>query len=221
MMMQNLDFVERNSRSARTDCLVVFLHGYRANGADLIGLSDVLSEEFPTAKFVAPDAPEPCLTNFDRNQWFRLPQFDGSTDSEVALSFTSSYVSFNNFLDEQISAAGVEDARTILFGFSQGAMVALHVGPRRVDQLGGVISASGSLLAPESLDAEWESRPPILLLHGAKDKVVPASSMPEAEKALKDNGFSVRSYLSRRSGHVIPKDSLKVATEFMREVLAN
>lgn len=220
MMMQHLDFVERGSRSARTDCLVVFLHGYGANGADLIGLSDVLSKELPTAKFVAPDAPEPCLTNFDRNQWFPVPQFDGSTDPELALSFTSSHVSFNNFLDEQISAADVEEARTILFGFSQGAMMALHVGPRRVDRLGGVVAASGRLLAPESLNAEWESRPPILLLHGGKDNVVPASCMPEAEKALKDNGFSVRSYLSRGVGHGIPNDSLKVAAEFMRDVLA-
>ena len=221
MMMQYLDFVERESRSARTDCLVVFLHGYGANGADLIGLSDPLSKEFPTAKFVAPDAPEPCLTNFDRNQWFPVPQFDGSSDPEVSLSFTSSYVSFNNFLDEQISAAGVEEARTILFGFSQGAMMALHVAPRRVDRLGGVVAASGSLLVPESLNAEWESRPPILLLHGDKDDVVPASSLPEAEKALKDNGFSVQSYLSRGAGHGIPNDSLKVAAGFMRDALAN
>lgn len=220
-MSSNLEFLEREAKSGLADSLVILLHGYGANGADLMGLSEALSNECPTAKFVAPDAPEPCAVNPAGFQWFPVPQFDGSSEPEMELSFKLSYASLHDFVDDQISATGVEAARTILFGFSQGAMMSLHVGPRRTDPLGGIVAASGRLLQPDRLEVESKSRPPVLLLHGDMDEVVPPSAMPEAEMALKGCGFSVRSYLSRGVAHGIPPDSLGLAAEFMRDILSS
>lgn len=220
-MRSNLEFLEREAKSGAADCLVILLHGYGANGADLMGLSEALSSDCPTAKFVAPDAPEPSPVVPNGFQWFPVPHFDGSSDAELELSFKLSYTNLYDFVDEQISAAGVEAARTILFGFSQGAMMALHVGPRRADPVGCIVAASGRLLAPDRLDVEGRSRPPILLLHGDMDEVIPPSAMPEAEMELKSRGFSVQSHLSRGVGHGIPPDSLGVAAKFMRDVLSN
>ena len=219
-MKSNLEFLEREAKSGPADSLVILLHGYGANAADLMGLSDVLSNECPTTKFVAPDAPEPNFVNPNGYQWFPVPQFDGSTEPDMVLSFKCSYASLYDFVDDQISASGVEATRTILFGFSQGAMMSLHVGPRRADPLGGIVAASGRLLDPDRLKSEGKSRPPVLLLHGDMDQVVPPSAMPEAEKVLKGCGFSVQSYLSRGVAHGIPPDSLGVAAEFMRGVLS-
>ena len=203
------------AKSGKAEFLVVFLHGYGADGADLIGLADYISGELPDACFVSPDAPEPCAINPGGRQWFPVPWMDGSTDALMQSSFRKSAAVLDSFLDEQIESAGVGAGRTMLFGFSQGAMMSLHVAPRRRLSLAGVVAASGRLLAPGLLKEEAVSRPPIMLMHGDSDEVVLSASLREAEKHLLEAGFQVETHIGRGVGHSIPPDGLAAARRFL------
>lgn len=216
-MMGSLRFRARPAKSGKAKFLVVFLHGYGADGADLIGLADHISDELPDACFVSPDAPEPCAANPGGRQWFPVPWMDGSTDEQMQSSFMQSVLALDGFLDQQIDGAGFRAARTMLFGFSQGAMMALHVAPRRWGALAGVVAASGRLLAPELLKKEVFSTPPIMLMHGDSDEVVPSASLGEAEKHLLEAGFRVETHIGRGVGHSIPPDGLAAAARFLRK----
>ena len=123
---------------------------------------------------------------------------------------------FDDWLTEIMAAEGVSAAQTMLVGFSQGTMMSLHVGPRRSDQLAGIVGFSGRLLRPEAL-GEVQSKPPILLIHGDADDVVPPSSMPEAAEALTGAGFEVFTHVSKGTGHGIAPDGLGLALQFMIE----
>ena len=114
--------------------------------------------------------------------------------------------------DEQLHAE-----QMVLFGFSQGTMMALHVGPRWQRELGGIVGFSGRLLEPELLEAEAETKPPILLVHGDQDDMVPPASLPAAANALQAAGFDVYAHIMKGTGHGIAPDGLSVALAFMRE----
>ena len=68
---------------AKAGSVVVFLHGYGADGADLLGLADPLAPHLPGTAFHAPDAPEPCANNPMGRQWFPIPWLDGSTEAQA------------------------------------------------------------------------------------------------------------------------------------------
>jgi phospholipase/carboxylesterase len=114
---------------------------------------------------------------------------------------------------------GVEAASTALLGFSQGTMMSLHVAPRRPRPLAAVVGFAGRLLSPDSLADDVVSKPPILLIHGDMDDVVPPSSMPEAAEALGAAGFEVFAHVPRGTPHGIAPDGLGVALAFLRERL--
>lgn len=120
------------------------------------------------------------------------------------------------FLDHHLAAEGVPAGRCILFGFSQGTMLSLHVAPRRAEPLAGVVAFSGRLLAPERLAGETRSRPPVLLVHGSADEVVPPQAMPVAGRALADAGFEVHGHVMRGTAHSIAPDGLSAALGFMK-----
>lgn len=203
----------------RARALVVLVHGYGANGADLLGLAEPLAPHLPGAVFVAPDAPEVCVGNPMGFQWFPIPWLDGSAPEAAEASLRRSAADLDAFLSERMEEEGVEAADTVLVGFSQGTMMSLHVAPRREEPVAAVVGFSGRLLAPESLAAETVSRPPVLLVHGDLDDVVPPASMPEAVEALGEAGFEVFAHVSRGTAHGIAPDGLGVALAFMRERL--
>ena len=199
--------------------LVIFVHGYGADGADLLGLADPLAQHLPDTAFYAPDAPEPCSGNPFGFQWFPIPWLDGSSEAAATAGMAQSVADLNAFVDAKMQAEGVGPERTILVGFSQGTMMSLHIAPRRAEPLAGLVGFSGRLLAPETLKAEVVSRPPILLVHGDQDPMVPVQSLPEAADALVAAGFEVYTHISKGVGHGIAPDGLGVAVQFMREKL--
>jgi phospholipase/carboxylesterase len=126
----------------------------------------------------------------------------------------------NAFLDALMVDEDVLPEQVVLFGFSQGTMMSLHVAPRREDEIAGIIAFSGRLLEPELLKDEAVSRPPVLLVHGDADDVVPVQSLPEAAEALQAAGWSdVFAHVMKGTGHGIAPDGLSVALAFMRDKL--
>ena len=218
-MARTLDSGRRTADSGNADSMIAFLHGYGADGADLLGLADQLAPHLPDTSFLAPDAPEPCANNPFGRQWFPIPWLDGSSEEEAIRSMERSVEDLDAFLDAGLEAEGVAPSRTVLFGFSQGTMMSLHIAPRRGEALAGVVGFSGRLLAPERLMGETVSRPPILLAHGDRDDMVPPQSMPEAADALGAAGFEVVSHVMNGQGHGISTDGLSVALAFIKEKL--
>lgn len=206
--------------SGETRSVVVFLHGYGANGADLLGLADPLGEHLPDTLFVAPDAPENCAGAPFGYQWFPIPWIDGSSEEESRRGMEAAVEDLNAFLDALMVDEDVLPEQVVLFGFSQGTMMSLHVAPRREDEIAGIVAFSGRLLEPELLNDEAISRPPVLLVHGDADDVVPVQSLPEAAEALQGAGWKeVYAHVMKGTGHGIAPDGLSVALAFMRDKL--
>ena len=207
--------------SGETRSVVVFLHGYGANGADLLGIADVLGEHMPDTLFVAPDAPEQVPGAPFGFQWFPIPWMDGSSQEAAEEGQRQAVEDLNAFLDALMVDEDVLPEQVVLFGFSQGTMMALHVAPRREDPLAGVVAFSGRLLDPESLADDVVSRMPVLLVHGDADEVVPPQSLPAAAEALQGAGFKeVFAHVMKGTGHGIAPDGLSVALAFMRDKLS-
>ncbi|MEM6438298.1 MAG: dienelactone hydrolase family protein [Pseudomonadota bacterium] len=219
-MSFTLDGPRRAAKSGTADALVLLLHGYGADGNDLIGLADVLADHLPTAEFRSPNAPQACTVNPMGRQWFPIPQMDGSTEAQRNAGFAASQQALNAWLDQTAEDTGVPAARTLLLGFSQGTMMSLHAGPRRQAQLAGIVGFSGRLLAPEKLPEEIASKPPVLLLHGDMDEVVPFADMEAARKGLEAAGLQVATHVMPRAGHSISPDGLGAALAFIKARLA-
>lgn len=199
--------------------VVVFLHGYGANGADLLGLADPLAPHMPGTAFVAPDAPETCAGVPFGYQWFPIPWIDGSSQEASEEGMLRAVDDLNAYLDAVLEQEGLSPDRMILFGFSQGTMMSLHVGPRRPGEVAGIVGFSGRLLNPEALADEVISKPQVLLVHGDQDDVVPVQSLPEAGEALSQAGFEVYAHVMKGTAHGIAPDGLSVALAFMQERL--
>lgn len=219
-MTRVLQADRREPLSGTTRSVVVFLHGYGANGADLMGLTDPLSEHLPDTLFVAPDAPETIPGMPTGLQWFPIPWIDGSSEEESERGLMAASEDLNAFLDALMVDEDVLPEQVVLFGFSQGTMMSLHVAPRREDAVAGVVAFSGRLLAPELLKDDVMSRPPVLLIHGDEDDVVPPQSLPAAAEALQEAGWKdVYAHVMKGTAHGIAPDGLQVALAFMRDKL--
>ena len=219
-MTRVLNAGRKEPLSGVTRSVVVFLHGYGANGADLLSLADPLGEHLPDTLFVAPDAPENCAGAPMGYQWFPIPWIDGSSEEESMRGMSAAVGDLNAFLDALMVDEDVLPEQVVLFGFSQGTMMSLHVAPRREDPVSGVVAFSGRLLSPETFKDEVVSRMPVLLVHGDQDDVVPIESLPQAAQALQDAGFQdVFAHVQKGTGHGIAPDGLSVALAFMRDKL--
>ena len=219
-MTRVLSAGRQEPQSGDTRSAVVFLHGYGANGADLLGLADPLADHLPDTLFVAPDAPETCAGSPFGFQWFPIPWIDGSSEEESSRGMQQALEDLNAFLDALMVDEDLLPEQVCLFGFSQGSMMSLHVAPRREDPVAGIVAFSGRLLEPELLADEVQSRMPILLLHGDQDDVVPIQSLPQAAEALQNAGFSdVYAHVMKGTAHGIAPDGLSVALAFIRDQL--
>ena len=218
-MTDGLKFARRAAKSGKARSIVVFVHGYGADGADLLGLADVLSPYLPDTLFYAPDAPQPCSGNPYGRQWFPIPWLDGSTEAAAAAGLASAADALNGFLDACLAEADLTDADLALIGFSQGAMISLHVAPRRAHPVAGVVAISGRLLQPAALSADLKVKPPVLLIHGDQDPVVPFDSLQAAEETLLANGIETETHVMRGTGHGIANDGLSAALGFLTERL--
>ena len=218
-MTRALKFGRKGPQSGKARSMVMFLHGYGANGADLLGLADPLAPHLPDTVFISPDAPEACRSWAEGRQWFPIPWIDGSSEVEAGAGMAAAVDDLNAFIDAQLAAEGLDPEALALVGFSQGSMMSLHVAPRRTAALAGVVAFSGRLMAPERLAAEARVKPPVLLVHGDADDVVPFADMGRAADALTDAGFEVYGHVMRGTGLGIAPDGLSVALSFLHDKL--
>ncbi len=219
-MTRALQSGRREPVSGEIRSAVIFLHGYGANGEDLLGLADPLGEHLPDTLFLAPDAPESCAGAPFGYQWFPIPWIDGSSEEESRAGLYRAAEDLNAFLDGVMVDEDLLPEQVMVLGFSQGTMMALHVLPRREDEVAGICAFSGRLLEPELLEDELQCRPPVLLVHGDQDDVVPIQSLPQAAEALQKAGWKeVYAHVMKGTAHGIAPDGLSVALAFMRDRL--
>ncbi len=197
--------------------LVVLLHGVAADGQDLIGLAPYWADDVPHALFVAPNAPEPSPVNPRGYQWFSLDDFGVAAMSAGA---QTAAVALNGFLDGMLDELGLDDGDLALVGFSQGCMMALQVALRRPQACAGVVGYSGMLLNGGALGQEITARPPVMLIHGADDPVVPPQCLGLAEAALTEAQVPVVSHLHANLAHGIDEAGIERGRGFLGERLA-
>ena len=196
--------------------LVVLLHGYGADGNDLIGLAPVLAPLMPDVIFHAPNAPYPCEGNPFGYQWFGISRMDQA----IALAGVRSAAPFvDAFLDDTMAQYRLDESKTALVGFSQGTMMALHIGLRRKKQLAGIVGFSGMLAGPDVLAGEIRTRPPVLLAHGDSDEMLPAVLSQKAGQVLQENGVKTIVHIAEGVGHGIDESGLSHAARFLLEAL--
>lgn len=196
--------------------LVILLHGYGADGNDLIGLAPYFAQLLPSAYFVAPNGHESCAMSPSGYQWFPIGGFD---EDERARGVQSAEQILNNFIDSELQRFDLDERSLILIGFSQGTMMSLHVGFRRNLAPAAIIGFSGMLVAPDRLKDECKVKPPVLLIHGDQDELLPVSNLFDASQGLGAAGINVEWHVSRGVGHGISEDGLFLATEFLRNIV--
>ena len=212
-----MNFKRLEAKSSNTKSIIVFVHGYGADGADLLSIGNVLSNSLPDTLFIAPDAPTKCSMSPVGFQWFPIPDMDGSPQMLAMKELDKMSRFANEWIDNLISGEGVSDEDVFLFGFSQGTMLSLYMGPQRQAPLGGIIGFSGKLINVDVLKKSINSRPPILLVHGNEDQVVSPTCLPEAFEELTSLKFNVKKHLSTGVGHGIAPDGLNKALDFLKE----
>ncbi|VDC30843.1 alpha/beta hydrolase [Pseudogemmobacter humi] len=217
--MRELNFGRKGAAQGQARSLVVLLHGYGADGNDLLGLGDVLAPHLPGTAFVAPDAPEPCAGNPFGRQWFPIPWLDGSSEEAARAGLLAAAQDLNGFLEARLLDEGLGPEALALVGFSQGAMMSLHVAPRRDAPVAAIVAISGRLLVPELLAAEAKVKPPVLLIHGDQDPMVPFAEMDLSGQALTGAGFETYAHVMKGTGHGIAPDGLGAALGFLKERL--
>lgn len=197
--------------------LVILLHGVGADGNDLISLADSWAPILPRAEFLSPDAPQPCDMAPYGRQWFSLK--DRRSPAMLAgIQVTAPIL--NAFIDHALTARGLTDADLALVGFSQGTMMSLYVGPRRPRRMAGILGYSGALLGAETLPADAQSRPPVQLVHGEADPIVPFEAMAHAEAGLASAGITVATMARPGLPHGIDPEGLDIGARFLASVLA-
>ena len=221
-MAAELDGPRLNPRAGNARQLVVFLHGYGADGNDLIELGRTWQPLLPQAAFVSPHAPQPCGMAPSGRQWFPLTFRD---PNERWVGVNAAAPVLDRFFDAELARHRLPPSALALVGFSQGTMMALHVGLRRQTAPAAIVGYSGLLVLPEDgkaeeLAAEIKSRPPVLLVHGDSDELIPAQALFQSAQNLSALGVSVEWHLSVGVGHGIDGEGLRHGGEFLARAFA-
>lgn len=213
--MNKLDGPRLEPRGTAPTSLVVLLHGYGANGDDLIALGDGWRRWLPEAVFVAPNAPEAIPGMYGGLQWFALTLRD---PSEYWRGVMLAQPAVDAFIDEHLARYRLPADRLVLVGFSQGTMMALHVGLRRAAAPAGIVGYSGLLAGPEHL-AQITVRPPILLIHGEADDLIPVAALHAAREQLAKSDLLVEWHVRPGVGHGIDPEGQIMAGHFIASAL--
>lgn len=197
--------------------LVVLCHGVGADSHDLIDLAPAWSHALPDAVFVAPDAPEPYDGALVGRQWFSLRD---RTPAVLEAGARRAAPRLLAYIDAELARAGLPPDAMAMMGFSQGAMMVLHAGLRRSVPPRGILAFSGALLDTPALAAECIGHPPVLLVHGERDEVVPFSRGPAAQAALTRLGIPVQTLWCPTLGHGIDEAGLAEGALFLQRLFA-
>lgn len=216
-MAVDLDGPRIEPRGGAARQLVVFLHGYGADGNDLIEIGRAWQTLLPQAAFVSPHAPEVCAQSGFGRQWFPLTMRDSS---ERWTGVNKAAPILNRFLDAELKRRALPPSALALVGFSQGTMMALHAGLRRAAAPAAIIGYSGLFVIPEDVEPETfageiRSRPPVLLVHGDRDDLIPVQALFHATQALASLEIPVEWHISAGLGHGIDPEGLRHGGEFL------
>jgi len=216
-MPQDLNGPRLPARSGTAKQLVVFLHGYGADGNDLIEIGRQWQPWLPDAAFVSPHAPEPCAGAPMGKQWFPLTFRD---PNERWRGVCHAGPTLDAFLDAELARHDLGADKLALVGFSQGTMMALHVGLRRRVPPAAVLGYSGLFVEPESTAPDPAAdqplgRPPVLLVHGDADEVIPAAALFLSANALAKREVPCQWHLSAGLGHGIDGEGLRQGGLFL------
>jgi len=215
--MADLDGPRLEPRSGAAKQLVIFLHGYGADGNDLIDIGRAWQQTLPDAAFVSPHAPRPCGQAPMGREWFPLTMRD---PNERWTGVNAAAPVLNGFIDSELKRRGLTDSALALVGFSQGTMMSLHVGLRRATAPAAIVGYSGMLVVPEDIDpdkfaGEVRSRPPVLLVHGDQDQLIPVQALMHAAQGLAALEIPVEWHISPGVGHGIDQEGLRQGGEFL------
>jgi phospholipase/carboxylesterase len=216
--MAELDGPRLKPRSGQARQLVVFLHGYGADGNDLIEIGRAWQELLPDAAFVSPHAPHPCGQAPMGREWFPLT-FRNPNERWTGVNAAAPVL--NAFLDAELARHNLPPSALALVGFSQGTMMSLHVGLRRAAAPAAIVGYSGMLVMPEAktemerFTAEIRSRPPVLLVHGDSDDLIPVQALFHAAQGLSALDVPVEFHVSAGIGHGIDQEGLRHGGEFL------
>jgi phospholipase/carboxylesterase len=215
--MADLDGPRLEPRSGTPKQLVIFLHGYGADGNDLIDIGRAWQQLLPDAAFVSPHAPNPCGQAPMGREWFPLTMRD---PNERWTGVNAAAPVLNAFIDAELKRRNLPDSALALVGFSQGTMMSLHVGLRRAAAPAAIVGYSGMLVVPEDIDpdqfaGEIRSRPPVLLVHGDQDQLIPVQALMHAAQGLAALEVPVEWHISPGVGHGIDQEGLRQGGEFL------
>ncbi|MCF4099428.1 alpha/beta hydrolase [Maritalea mediterranea] len=201
--------------------LVILLHGYGSDGQDLIGLGQFWADAFPHVGFFSPNAPHQCGMNPMGYEWFPLAvERIGSKDTDYRGGAARAYPAIRDYVLARTEEAGLTLGDVVLGGFSQGAMMALYTGLRFETPLAGILGFSGKLIDQDHVADAIQSKPPVCLVHGEMDDVVPIAGSVEAAAALEAAGLDVRLKKCPGTAHGIAMDGLEFAGEFLNKQLS-
>jgi phospholipase/carboxylesterase len=204
------------ARGGKPDSLVILLHGYGSNGADLISLAPYWAKALPGTAFVSPNAIEPVPQAPGGFQWFPIVDLDPRSMEQGARHAAQSV---DRFIDRELEKYGLDESRLALVGFSQGTMMSLYVGLRRERQVAAILGFSGVLVAGQRLKEEMRSKPPILLVHGDRDPMIPITAMFDSADALCAAGHAAQWHVSYGVPHSIGPDGLELGGDFLATTL--
>ncbi len=216
-MAAQIDGPRLEPRSGAARRLVVFLHGYGADGNDLIEIGRAWQALLPDTAFVSPHAPEPCAGAPMGRQWFALTFRD---PDERWRGVNAAAPILNAFIDAELARRKLPPSALALVGFSQGTMMALHVGLRRPTPPAAIVGYSGLFVlpddaGPEVVAGEIKSRPPVLLIHGDRDELIPVQALFHATQALAALEVPTEWHISPGIGHGIDQEGLRHGGEFL------
>jgi phospholipase/carboxylesterase len=193
--------------------LVIFLHGYGSNGQDLIGLAQYWNRALPQVQWVSPNAPDPVPGAPNGFQWFPISNLD---PERIEAGAATAGPIIDAFIDQELMRYRLTEKDLILVGFSQGTMLALQAGLRRERQVAGILGFSGALPGGAKLKDEMRTKPPVMLIHGDQDDVLPLPMMFEAAHALSEAGHGAQWHISMGVPHSIGEDGLRLGEHFLR-----
>lgn len=210
-----LKSLESKATSGNAKQLLILLHGLGANAKDLFGLVPYLQKELPDCHFVSLNAPFACDMAPSGYQWFSL-QKRNEQDLIDGLRIAGQIV--DNYIDEKLEELGLKANKLALLGFSQGAMTSMYVSLRRKEQIAGILSYSGALIAPQLLETELKTSPPICAIHGEDDTVVPFLAFEEMVTYANKFNLNLSGYSQKSLGHGIDQAGLKIGLEFLKQI---
>ena len=194
--------------------IVLLLHGFGSSGSDLIALAPAWQRDLPDALFLAPHAPQRSGGGY---QWWGLSEL---SPQALAAGAASAAPAIDAFIDRKLEQYGLTEAQLAIVGFSQGTMMALHVGLRRVHGVAAIVGYSGMLTGAAELRHAKLTKPPVLLVHGSHDAVVPVAALHAAATELKRLGIDVTTHVSNGVAHSVDPVGLRLGAEFVSKALA-